>query len=128
MNLAHELEIGFAVKLACANFMGIGADDDGFVSGDQAALKLDGFAEMGMLIIGIFVGEDECVGRDDVVFPKSDVECAGDEIGKTGASCNQGHDRVEIGCGHAIAGGDGAEEEFHDDAEEGNTMHGGKGG
>lgn len=58
MNLSHELEIGFAVKLSGADFVGIGADDDGFVAGNQAALEFDGLAEAGLPVEGIFMWQD----------------------------------------------------------------------
>ena len=113
MDLASELEIGLAMELAGAEFVGIGADDDCFEAGNEAALEFDGFAEAGLRVERIFVGEDTGVGRDDVVFRDGDVEGAGDEVGKTEASFHQGQDGVEIGSGHAVAGGDGAMEEFH---------------
>lgn len=88
MNLAHEFEIGFAVKLAGADFMGIWADDDGFVAGDQAALKFDGLSEIGLPVEGIFMGEDESVGRDDVVLGERDIQSAADETREPDARLN----------------------------------------
>ncbi len=101
------------MELAGAEFMGVWANDQSFVAGHEAASEFDGFAEVGLAVVGIFVGEDEGVGGDDVFLGEDDVESAGDEVGKADARFDQGEDGVQVGSGHAVAGGDGSEEEFH---------------
>lgn len=84
VDLGHEFEVGLAVKLAGAKFVGIRANDKGLVAGDQAALELDGFAEAGLPVVGILLGKDEGVGENDVFLGNVDVERAGDEICQAG--------------------------------------------
>lgn len=112
-DLAHQFQVGLAVKLAGAEFVGVRADDDSAIASNEATLEFDGLAEVRLAVVGILARKDEGVGWDDVFLRNMDVEGAGDKVGEANAGLDERDDRVEVGSGHSIAGGDDAPEGFH---------------
>lgn len=121
VDLTHEFEVSLAMELARAKFVGVGADDDTGMSGDETALQFNGFAEAGFLVVGIFVGKNQSVGGDDVFFGNDYVERAADEARQADAFFDERHDWMQVRRGHSVAGGDGAEEKLHVVGDEGST-------
>lgn len=113
VDLAHQFKASLAVELAGAAFVRVGADDQAPVSSDETTLKFDGFAELGLPIVGVLVRKDEGVGGDDVFLGDADVESAGDELDEANAGFDERHDGIQVGSGQAVAGGNVTEEGLH---------------